>query len=100
MVWTLTQTGTAVSGPVILVLPTGTVLLNGALTGTFNGSALTYAIAVNAGGIPAQPQCVGQLGGTMTAAIGAVSTMSGSLAVATSTCATGVPAGTITLTKQ
>ena len=100
MVWTLTQSNGAVTGPVLVVLPTGTVLLNGALTGTLAGSTLTYTIAVSAGGIPTQPQCVGQLGGTMTATIGATSTLAGTLAVKSSTCTTGLAGGNLTLTKQ
>src|ERR1044072_7179192 len=59
MVWTLTQSGTAVTGPVLLGLPSGTVLLNGFLTGTLSGSTLTYTISVGPGGVPTQPTCVG-----------------------------------------
>src|ERR1700694_1751581 len=70
MVWTLTQTGNAVSGPVLVRLPNGIVLLNGFLTGTLTGSTLPYVISVGPGGIPTQPLCVGQLGGTMRATMG------------------------------
>jgi len=99
MTWTLTQSNGAVSGPVLIVLPTGIVLLNGALTGTLAGSVLTYSIAVSAGGIPAQPQCTGTLGGTMTATIAATSTLGGNIAVVNSTCTTGVAGGNLTLTR-
>jgi hypothetical protein len=100
MTWTLTQSNGGVTGPVLVALSTGVVLLNGALTGTLAGSVLTYTITVSAGGIPTQPQCVGQLGGTMTAAIGATSTLTGSYAVRSSTCTTGFNGGNLTLTRQ
>jgi hypothetical protein len=86
MAWTLTQTGTAVSGPVLVRLPNGIVLLNGFLTGTLTGSTLPYTISVGPGGIPTQPACVGQLGGTMTATVGATSTLTGSYTVTSATC--------------
>jgi hypothetical protein len=100
MTWTLTQSSTAVAGPVLVALPSGTVLVNGALTGTLSGSTLTYTIAVSPGGIPAQPACGGQLAGTMTAAIAATSTLSGTLTVSSSTCPTPFVDGNLTLTKQ
>ena len=49
---------------------TASCSLNGSLTGTLTGSSLTYAIAVAQGGIPSQPTCTGQLGGTMTVTSG------------------------------
>ena len=52
MVWTLTQSGTSVSGPVLVRLPNGVVLLNGFLTGTLSGSSLAYTISVGQQGIP------------------------------------------------
>jgi hypothetical protein len=100
MTWTLTQSNANVTGPVLVVLPTGVVLLNGALTGTLAGSTLTYTIAVGAGGIPTQPLCVGQLGGTMTVTIGLTSTLTGSYALRSSTCTTLFNGGSLTLTKQ
>jgi hypothetical protein len=101
MVWTLSQTSdTAVSGPVRIGLPTGTVLLNGFLTGTLNGTVLTYTISVGPGGIPLSPTCVGQLGGAMTATLGATSTLAGDFTVRSSTCPAPVSNGTITLTKS
>jgi hypothetical protein len=86
MAWTLTQTGTAVSGPILVRLPNGIVLLNGFLTGTLTGSTLPYTISVGPGGIPTQPACVGQLGGTMTAAMGVTSTLTGSYTILSATC--------------
>src|SRR4051812_28842645 len=59
MTWTLAQSTNAVTGPVLLSLPSGTVLMNGFLTGTLNGSVLTYTISVGPGGIPTQPTCAG-----------------------------------------
>jgi len=44
------------------------------------------AVPVGPGGIPSQPACVGQLGGTMTAAIGPTSTLTGSYTVTSATC--------------
>jgi hypothetical protein len=67
MTWTLTQSGSSVSGPALIGLPSGTVLLNGTLTGTLTGTSLAYAIAVGPSGVPTQPTCTGQLGGTMNA---------------------------------
>lgn len=97
MTWTLTQTNASVSGPALVALPSGTVLMNGGLTGTLSGMTLTYAIAVPAGGIPLQPSCSGQIGGTSTVATS--STMSGTYAVTSSTCSTGLTSGSFTLTK-
>ena len=100
MAWTLTQTGTAVSGPVLVRLPNGIVLLNGFLTGTLTGSTLPYIISVGPGGIPTQPACVGQLGGTMTAAMGVTSTLTGAYTVTSATCTPPFGAtGNLALTK-
>jgi hypothetical protein len=100
MTWTLSQSGTTVSGPVLLGLPTGTVLLNGTLSGTLSGSTLTYTIAVGPGNIPTQPSCAGQIAGTMTVTAGSTSSMTGTSAVTGSNCTPPFPGGTLTLTKQ
>jgi hypothetical protein len=101
MTWTLTQTDMNVTGPVLVALPSGTVLLNGFLTGTLSGSSLTYTITVPPGSIPLQVACSGQIGGTMTVTIGGTSTLSGTPTVTSSTCGTPpFPVGPITLTKQ
>lgn len=101
MVWTLSQSNsTDVSGPVLMALPSGTVLLNGFLTGTLAGSALTYTISVGPGGIPTSPSCVGQLGGAMTATLGATSTLVGNFAIRSSTCNTAFTGGNLTITRQ
>jgi hypothetical protein len=96
MIWTLTHTGNTVSGPVVVTLPSGLVLLNGALSGTLSGSQLMYTITVPSGGIPSQPGCTGQLGGSGSATN---TTLTGSYNVVTSTCTTPFSSGTFTLTK-
>jgi hypothetical protein len=106
MSWVLTQSGTTASGPVTVSLPNGIVLLNGTLTGTVSSATstaatLTYTIAVGAGGIPAQPACTGQFGGTMSAtATVAPPKMTGDFTLKTSTCTSPLANGTLTLTKQ
>ena len=100
MTWTLSQTGTSVTGPVLLSLSNGAVLLNGFLTGSVSGTTLTYLISVGPGGIPLQPSCAGQITGTMAVTIGGVSTMAGTPTISSSTCAPPFPAGPLTLTKQ
>ena len=102
MTWTLTQASgsSTVAGPIILVLPSGTVLLNGALSGTLAGSALTFVITVGPGGIPSQPACTGQIGGSAAATIGTTSTLAGNVSVVTSSCTAPVQNGPFTLTKS
>lgn len=101
MTWTLSQPNEAeVSGPVLIGLPTGTVFVNGFLTGTLSGSTMTYTISVGPGGIPLSPTCVGQLGGTMTASVGSTSTLAGDYAVRSSSCPAPIANGTVTLTRQ
>jgi hypothetical protein len=100
MTWTLTQSNGAVTGPVLILLPNGIVLLNGSLAGTIAGSTLTYTISVDAGGIPAQPTCTGQMAGTMAVSIAVTSTMTGPMTVTSSNCAPPFSSGTVTLTKQ
>jgi hypothetical protein len=100
MTWTLTQNGTAVTGAVTIGLPSGTVLLNGALTGTLDGSSLAYTIAVAPNGIPSQPTCTGQLGGTMTVSAGTIPTMAGSIAIMSANCSILFSGASFTLTRQ
>jgi len=101
MTWTLTQNNASVSGPVLVLLPTGTVLLNGALTGTLSGSTLTYVINIGAGAIPSLPTCTGQLGGSATVTFGnTTSTVAGAYSVVSSSCAVPLSSGTFTLTKM
>lgn len=101
MTWTLAQAGSAVSGPMLVKLPNGIVLLNGFLMGTLTGSALAYTISVGPGGIPTQPACIGQLGRTMAAAAGTTSTLTGSYAVSSATCTPPFGGtGNISLTRR
>lgn len=100
MTWTLSQTDTAVTGPVLLALANGVVLMNGFLTGTISGSSLAYTISVGPGGIPLQPSCAGQISGTMAVTLGATSTLTGTPIVSSSTCTPPFPGGSVTLTKQ
>ena len=100
MTWTLTQTNSSVSGPVVIALPNGVVLVNGTLNGTLAGSTLTYTITIPAGGIPTQPGCAGQLDGTVDATVAATSTLSGSYTLTSSTCGAPLAGGSITLTKH
>jgi len=102
MTWQLTQTGTNVTGPVTLGMSSGTILLNGFLTGTLNNAtstsaSLDYTVTVAAGGIPTQPSCAGQLKGTMTAS---PTTLVGPLGLTSTTCTVRITSSNITLTKQ
>lgn len=99
MTWTLTQNGDSVSGPVLVLLPSGTVLMNGVLAGTLVGTQLAYTIRVPAGGIPTNPNCTGQLSGSATTSISAVSTLTGSYALMATTCPTPFSTGDFALTK-
>jgi hypothetical protein len=100
MTWSLTQAGDAVTGPVLVTLPSGTVLLNGVLTGTVSGATLTYSIAVGPDAIPSQPSCTGQMTGTTAITIATISTLIGPMTASSSNCAPPVASSTITLTRQ
>ena len=100
MTWTLSQSNAAVTGPALITLATGIVLLNGSLNGTVTGNTLAFTISVGPGGIPTQPTCVGQMTGTMTAAIGATSTLTGPMTVSSSTCVVPITNATMTLTRS
>jgi hypothetical protein len=98
MTWTLTQTGSAVTGPAVIALPTGVVLMNGTVSGTVSGTSVPFTLAVPPGGILTQPGCSGQITGTGTLATS--TTLNGTYTVASSTCATGLTNGTFTLNRQ
>lgn len=100
MTWTLTQDTTQVSGPALVLLPSGTVLLNGLLSGTLNGTTLDYTLTVAPGGIPALPSCAGQFGGTVTVAGVPASALDGRFSLISSACAPPVTGGTFTLTRE
>jgi hypothetical protein len=97
MTWQLTQTDSNVSGPVTIALPTGTVLLNGFLTGTLTGSSLDYTVSVAPGGIPTQPACAGQLKGTMTVT---ATTINGPVGLSSSNCTSLMATTTVALNKS
>jgi len=100
MTWTLTQNNTQVSGPALVLLPSGTVLLNGTVAGTLTGTTLDYTIDVLPGGIPMLPSCAGRFGGAATVAGAPVSALDGHFTLINSVCAPPVTAGTFTLTRQ
>ena len=100
MTWTLTQSGTSVSGPVLVSLPSGTVLLNGTLTGTLTGTSLPYTINITAGGVPTRPSCTGQLTGTMTLTVASSSTLQGPMAITSNTCTPPLTGTSLSLVKQ
>ena len=98
MTWTLTQAGSSVTGPVLIALPTGLVLMNGTVSGTVSGNNFPFTLTVPPGGIVTQPGCSGQITGTNT--LTSATAMNGSYTVASSTCTTGLTTGTFTLTRQ
>ena len=98
MTWTLTQAGTSVTGPVMIALPTGVVLMNGTVAGTLSGTNLGFTVMVPPGGVVLLPGCSGQIAGTNM--VGSPSTMTGTYSVVNSTCAIGLTNGTFTLVRQ
>jgi hypothetical protein len=100
MTWTLTQDTAQISGPALVLLPSGTVLLNGLLSGTLNGTTLDYTLAVAPGGIPTEPSCAGQFGGAVTVVGAPASALDGRFSLVSSVCAPPVTGGTFTLTRQ
>jgi len=99
MTWTLTQSGTNVAGQTLVLLSTGTVLLNGTFSGTVAGQTLTYTISIASGGIPSQPQCTGQMEGTTTGTGTMPATLTGSLNLRSSSCASPISTTSITMNK-
>ena len=99
MQWTLLQAGSAVDGTVLLTNATGVVLMNGRLTGTLASTMLTYTIDVPVGGVPVVPACTGRFTGSATAAFVTPATLTGSYALASSSCAAPLPDGIFVLTK-
>ncbi|MGE5246491.1 MAG: hypothetical protein ACM3SQ_19875 [Betaproteobacteria bacterium] len=100
MTWTLNQSGNSVTGPVLVSLPNGIVLLNGTLSGTLSGTLLTYTIAVAPGGLPTEPSCSGQLAGTVTVTVASPSRLAGSYSVKSTNCRTSISGGSFTLTQH
>ena len=83
MVWTVTQNGTSVSGPVTLSKPNEIAEFPGTLSGTLNGSSLSLSYAVPAGSVPGFASCA--ISGTGSAGAGTVA-ISGTLNVTYSSC--------------
>jgi hypothetical protein len=101
MVWTLTQNGASAFGPVLVLLPSGIVLMNGTFAGSLSANTVSYTITVLPSGIPAKPTCTGQLAGSVTLmTAGTVSTLGGSYTLVSGTCPTPFSSGNFTLTKQ
>jgi hypothetical protein len=100
MTWVLTEDASLVSGEALVLLPTGTVLLNGVFSGTLSGTTLNYTITVVPGGIPTLPACAGQFGGAVTVVGAPASTLDGRLNLISSVCAPPVTGATFTLTRQ
>ena len=97
--WTVTQSGASVSGPALVLLPTGTVLVNGTLTGTVSNLTFTYSIAIAAGGIPSLPLCTGQMDGSVSGTTIASTTLNGTLNLTTSTCPAAIAGAPISMVK-
>ena len=100
MSWNLTQVNAVVSGPVLILLPNGIVLLNGFLNGTLAGMTLSYTISVGNGGVPTRPTCAGQLSGTMTVTVAPTASLSGPMGVSSSNCTPPFGTATLTLTRS
>ena len=97
MTWTLTQTNAAITGPATVALPNGIVLMNGTVAGTLSNVVLTYTLNVPPGGVTLIPSCSGQVAGTMTATSPHV--LNGTYQLVTSSCATGLTNGTLTMNR-
>ena len=66
MVWTLTQTGTSVTGSVSAATNLGRPVYTGSIAGTVTSNVLTFTITVQRGGIVDLPECTLQLSGSTT----------------------------------
>jgi hypothetical protein len=99
MTWTLTQTGPSATGPAIVTLPNGTVLLNATVAGTLAGNMFTYTMTAAPGGIPAVPTCSGQLGGSATVTTGSPATLSGTYLLVSSSCSAPFTNGSFQLQR-
>jgi hypothetical protein len=101
MQWTLTQTDASVTGEVLLLEPSGIVLLNGRMNGTLTGTTMPTTITVPAGGVPNRPTCTGTIAVTMYYNPGAIPTINGLMNVTQSTCPIALAAATgVTLARQ
>lgn len=98
MTWSLTDGSGAVRGPATISTPLKSVVLTGTVSGTLNGSTLTWTIDVPAGGVTGQPSCTVTVSGTATLN-GARTGLTGSYSGAGS-CTPAFSGGTLTLTRQ
>jgi general secretion pathway protein D len=96
MTWTLTESGTSVTGIVQVILPNGLVVLNGMMTGTIVDSMLTYAITVPTNGVFLAPACSGQLTGSAEAT---PTTLTGTASPGTISCVLPISTISFVLTK-
>ncbi|HJZ74372.1 MAG TPA: hypothetical protein VKE51_21695 [Vicinamibacterales bacterium] len=96
MQWSLSQTGSSVTGQASASTASGAVTFTAAVTGTISGSDLTWTMEIRAGGISALPDCSATIKGSASIAANA---MTGSYS-GTTTCNEAFTDGHISLTKQ
>lgn len=96
MTWELSQSASAVSGPVVARDEAGLPAYSGTLAGTVSGTTLTFTIEMPEGSVSAFPACRATLSGT--AAISG-SALSGTYA-GTNSCTQTFNNGQLNLSKQ
>jgi hypothetical protein len=108
--WTLTQSGSAVTGTVGFIPPVnGFVVSVGSVTGTLSGSTFTWTMTLTLSADPAHPECVGHpstFNGTGLVQAGGT-TMAVTVLTGTAPCDKNAPGGQLhpsanvgTMTKQ
>lgn len=98
MTWALTEASGTIGGTATVSTPLRSVVLAGTLSGTLNGSNLTWRLDVPAGGVAGQPSCTVSVSGTASlnsARSGMTGSYSGS-----GSCTEPFTNGTLTLTRQ
>jgi hypothetical protein len=99
--WTVSQTGSAVTGPATVIKPALNVPATGTMNGTLVGSQLTLTYSVPAGSVPVYLSCMITASGSATASS---QTISGNLqAMFTNCLGSGLEApdsAQLLLTKQ
>lgn len=96
MTWQLTQSGTSVTGSVVIADSLSVTIARGTLSGTLSGSSLQFTVTIPAGGFDGNASCSGSFTGTASAT---ASSLSGSYA-GTQSCTGAFSGGAITLSKQ
>jgi hypothetical protein len=76
------------------------VLANGVLTGSYANPTLTFTVAIGPNAIHAQPTCTGQLTGTAVASFVAATTLTGSIALTSSSCTIAFSSSPFALVNQ